>query len=131
MAFGNEEIGLIEKAIGIAVALFGTAMTVLIGFVKSNNTKIRNLEAILATKADNSRMEKLADNLATAFQQQREDKQTLISEMREDKKEITGMLSLLSTQISAQHSTILTELGKRPTRDEVSEIAIATKRMAK
>lgn len=110
--------GLIATIGGAVVTVFGWLAN---KFYRSIGHRINNAQQAAAsattlavdlsrTKADNSDLERVLENQATLFTQQREDKDQILGEIRN-----------LSNTIHTQHANVLRELGVRPTREELAQ----------
>lgn len=94
----------------LAVGVIGTIISVLFKRVVDKHdqeisaikTGIKEISVKLDSKADQVEMNRQRDNIAELFRQS-----------RQDKDEILEAIGTLNT-------TVLTELGKRPTREELS-----------
>ena len=127
-----DDPSLISRWMGAIATFFAACVGVLLAGWKMQSSKndgldkkisenVKALHAKVETKADAQRVEQIAANLAQAFAQQREDKQQLVTTMNQDKQQIMSAIGHLSDQIGRQHSDILVELGKRPTREELRQ----------
>lgn len=106
---------------GLVAAAFGTVMTVFgwlgnkvyrsIGHRINNNTQaISALSSVVAQKADAKVVDRVLENQAILFTQQREDRELFV-----------GRLTKISDDMHGAHERLLAALGERPTREELAK----------
>jgi len=104
---GNDEVGFWTKAIGVVVSIFGACF----GVWKHTHSRIDEIEKRISMKADNDEMTRQRDNIADLYR--------LVNKSRDDVMDILRDQTDTLNQINV---SLTSELGKRPTREEVAQM---------
>lgn len=79
--------------------------------INNNSAAIGALSGVVALKADSKVVDRMLENQATIFTQQRQDRELFV-----------GRLTQISDDIHKSHAHLIEEVGDRPTRDEVNRL---------
>lgn len=102
---GQDEVGFWTKVGGVILSFF----TVCFGVWKHTHARIDGIADELDGKASVDEMNRQRDNITEIFAQ-----------MKADRDQAMNLLRQVSDSVHQVHTTLVAELGKRPTREELA-----------